>query len=191
MNSKTDPFGAHGYGDSQPWLDLVNSEHWDGFGNFTDMLDDPAWVTSYMRYWKFRIALHEPLPQELFRDLRSLLRQLVERVSTGKKLHLEQLAPLNQWMTVAVNTELEEDQNGLRISLRAVQFDWSTILTYIAYSFAQSVIDQGQGRLKICNNKDCRWIFIDNTKGNVRRWCNTATCGNRERVRKARAAQKR
>jgi predicted RNA-binding Zn ribbon-like protein len=191
MNSKTDPFGAHGYGDSQPWLDLVNSEHWDGFGNFTDMLDDPAWVTSYMRYWKFRIALHEPLPQELFRNLRSLLRQLVERVSTGKKLHLEQLAPLNQWMTVAVNTELDEDQNGLRISLRAVQFDWSTILTYIAYSFAQSVIDQGQGRLKICNNEDCRWIFIDNTKGNVRRWCNTATCGNRERVRKARAAPKR
>jgi predicted RNA-binding Zn ribbon-like protein len=191
MSNTLDPFSAHSYGDSQPWIDLVNSEHWDGFGNFTDMLDNPAWVKAYMHFWKFRIPLHEPLPKDRFRALRHLIRSLVEKAATGKKLHMDQLSPLNAWMNIAVNTELEEDQNGLRIALRAVQFDWNTILTYISYSFAQSVIDDGQDRLKICNNDDCRWIFIDKTKGNVRRWCEDATCGNRERVRKARAAQKR
>jgi predicted RNA-binding Zn ribbon-like protein len=191
MSNKPDPFVSRNYGDGEAWTELVNSEHWDGFGNFTDMLDDPAWVTSYMRFWKFRIPVHQPLPQNQFRALRLLIRGLLEKAAAGKKLHIEQLKPLNDWMTIAVNAELEEDQNGLRLGLRAVQFDWNSILTYISYSFAQSIVDEGQGRLKICNNPDCRWVFIDKTKGNVRRWCNDATCGNRERVRKARAARKR
>jgi CGNR zinc finger len=190
MNRKADPFASHGYGGGEAWTDLVNSEHWDGFGNFTEMLDEPAWITSYFSFWEFRIPLHEPVPQKQFRALRRLIRGLVENATAGKTLHLEQLTPLNDWMTIAVNPQIEETQNGLRIALRAVQFDWGTVLTHIAYSFAQSIIDEGQDRLKICDNPDCRWAFIDKTKGNVRRWCNDATCGNRDRVRKSRAAQK-
>jgi predicted RNA-binding Zn ribbon-like protein len=45
-------------------------------------------------------------------------------------------------------------------------------------------------RLKICPNRGCRWVFYDRTKGKTRVWCNDRTCGNRERVRRARAAHK-
>jgi predicted RNA-binding Zn ribbon-like protein len=190
MSTNLNLFVAHGYGDSEPWLDLVNSEHWDGFGKFTDMLDHSEWVKSFMHFWEFHIPLQEPFPQAEFRNLRALIRTLVEKAASGKKLPLEQLAPLNDLMKVPVTPRLEEDQNGLRISLRMVQSGWSTTLGNIAYSFAQSLIDQGQRRLRICQNHDCRWIFIDKSKGNVRRWCNSATCGNRERVRKARVAEK-
>jgi predicted RNA-binding Zn ribbon-like protein len=190
MNANSSPFVIHGYGDAAPWLDLVNSEHWDGFGNFTEMLDKPEWLSSFVEFWGFRVPPVEPFPQEELRTLRALIRELVEKAANGKKLSLEQLAPLNDWMSVPLTPKLEEDQSGIRIRLEIVQSGWHATLGNITYSFAQSLIEHGQSRLRICQNNDCRWIFIDKTKGNVRRWCNTATCGNRERVRKARAAEK-
>ena len=191
MNANSNPFVAHGYGEGASWQDLVNSEHWDGFGHFTDMLDKPEWVNSFLDFWGFRVPSQDPFPLEEFRALRSLLRKLVEKAANGKKVRLEQLAPLNDWMKVRLTPRLEEDQNGLRINLETVQSGWTTALGNIAYSFAQSLVACGQSRLRICQNNDCRWIFIDKTKGNIRRWCNTATCGNRERVRKSRAGGRR
>jgi hypothetical protein len=43
MNPKaSNPFASRGFGGDASWLDLVNSELWDGYGNFTEMLDDPT-----------------------------------------------------------------------------------------------------------------------------------------------------
>jgi predicted RNA-binding Zn ribbon-like protein len=192
MNAEANPFVAHGYGDSKPWLDLVNSARWDGFGIFTDMLDNPQWVKTFLHFWKFRNPSQEPFPRAEFRALRALIRTMVETASGGgNKLPLEQLASVNDWMKVPITPKLEEAPGGLRMSVRMAQSGWKETLGNITFSFAQSLIDHGQTRLRICQNNDCRWIFIDSSKGNVRRWCNTATCGNRERVRKARASKKR
>ncbi len=189
MNTRPDPFTERGFGDSAAWLDFVNSELWDGYGNFTEMLDDPLWVKSFMRHWGYRIPPHDRLPRKEFRSLRALLRQLVEKAAKAKKLRMEELAPLNDWMKIPVIPQLEECQNGLQMSLRIACSGWDTTLANIAASFAQTLVEKQQKRLKICQNDDCRWIFVDGTKGNVRRWCNDATCGNRERVRRARAAK--
>ena len=42
------------------------------------------------------------------------------------------------------------------------------------------------GRLKLCDNDQCRWLFIDRSKNHSRQWCESATCGNRQRVRRFR-----
>jgi predicted RNA-binding Zn ribbon-like protein len=189
MNDKTDPFVSRGFGDSTPWLDFVNSELLDGFGNLTDRLDDPAWVKSFLRYWRYRAPLQPALPEENFKALRSQLRHFVEKASSNGALNINQLAGLNAWLKVPVIPRLEEDQNGLHLALLPVQSGWHVVLANIASSFAEGLVQQAHNRLKICNNEDCRWIFIDATKGNVRRWCSNATCGNRYRVRRARAKQ--
>jgi|SRR5919201_2275159 hypothetical protein len=44
-------------------------------------------------------------------------------------------------------------------------------------------------RLKLCENPQCRWLFIDRSKNRSRHWCEAATCGNRQRVRKFRRRQ--
>lgn len=41
-------------------------------------------------------------------------------------------------------------------------------------------------RLKLCENDQCRWLFIDRSKNRSRQWCESATCGNRQRVRRFR-----
>jgi predicted RNA-binding Zn ribbon-like protein len=37
-------------------------------------------------------------------------------------------------------------------------------------------------RVRECEGNDCDWLFIDTSKSGRRRWCSTATCGNRARV---------
>jgi predicted RNA-binding Zn ribbon-like protein len=189
MNKNSDPFVARGFGDSASWLDFVNSELLDGFGIRTDMLDDSTWLRSYMRYWKFRLPLQGPPLKEL-RTLRSQLRRLVEKAASSGRLGMADLEALNVWLKIPAIPQLEEDQNGLHLALVPVQSGWSSVLANISTSFATTLIEHAHDRLKICSNEDCRWIFVDGTKGNVRCWCSSKTCGNRERVRRARAANK-
>lgn len=188
MDKSNNPFVSRGFGDSANWLDLVNSELWDGFGNFTDMLDDPAWIAGFMRFWRFRVPI-EPMPTRDFKALRKLIRHLVQLAEAKGQLHMEQLEILNEWLKVPSTARLVEDQNGLQLTLNPVRSGWHVVLANIAWAFAESLVANQHKRFKICSNEDCRWVFLDRTRGNVRRWCSNATCGNRARVRKARAGK--
>jgi predicted RNA-binding Zn ribbon-like protein len=185
----SDPFFERGFGASTPWLDLVNSELYDGFGNFTECLEYPRWVRSFLRYWKLQIPAESPAALKALRELRSLLRSLVEAGSTKGALSSGDIARLNSWLKIPVFPELVESQSGFKMDLQPAQIGWRSEVAAIARSFADSLIHERKGHLKICANDECRWIFIDGTKGNVRRWCNDATCGNRDRVRRSRASQ--
>ena len=188
MDKTNNPFVTRGFGDAASWLDLVNSELWDGFGNFTDMLDDPAWISGFMKYWRIRVPI-EPMPIRDFKALRKLLRHVVGLAESKGQLHMEQLEMLNEWLRVPSMMRLVEDQNGLQLALSPDRSGWPVVLANIASGFAENLVKQEHRRFKICRNEDCKWVFVDRTKGNVRRWCSNATCGNRARVRKARAGR--
>lgn len=191
MTLPPNPFSARGFGASASWLDLVNSELWNGFGEFTECLDDPRWIRSFLRYWKLRIPAGNTAALKALRELRALLRHLVETNFAQGTPPLEDIAKLNAWLKAPVFPTLVESQRGFALTLQPAQMGWQSEVASIARSFADSLLYQAKGHLKICANHDCRWIFIDRTKGNVRRWCNDATCGNRDRVRRSRAAQGR
>jgi predicted RNA-binding Zn ribbon-like protein len=187
MNKNSDSFVSHGLGGSaSSWLDLVNSELSDGYGNFTDLLENRDWVYSFLKYWDFRVSL-ESFPQQKFKTLRAQLRQLVAKAASGERLGSKQLEHLNGWLKVWFHVRVSEDQNGLHRDLIPVRSGWPVILANLASAFVDTLIAYEPSRLRICQNEDCRWVFIDKTRGNVRRWCSNATCGNRARVRKARA----
>ena len=38
-------------------------------------------------------------------------------------------------------------------------------------------------RIGTCADPVCRWAFLDTSRGSTRRWCSSADCGNRARVR--------
>jgi predicted RNA-binding Zn ribbon-like protein len=78
--------------------------------------------------------------------------------------------------------------NRSRIEIEPVYPDWDWIISRIAASAAEAVVAGSQSRIKICANNDCRWAFYDPTKAKTKRWCSDTTCGNRARVRRARAA---
>lgn len=43
------------------------------------------------------------------------------------------------------------------------------------------------GRLRLCANPDCRWVFYDRSHARRGQWCDMTTCGNRIKNRNLRA----
>ena len=191
MIPSSHPFRIHHFGAASPWVDLANSEMWDGYGHLTDFLQDQQWIGDFLEFWRFRVPPAGPAEIRELRTLRKLLREVVEKTSKGEAFEKADLAALNSWLKVPVFRRLVERQNGLLLECEAVQIGWPAALAGIAASLAESLTHQPHERLKLCANPGCLWVFVDRTKGNIRRWCNDATCGNRDRVRRSRAALKR
>jgi len=58
----------------------------------------------------------------------------------------------------------------------------------IALSAARFLAGEELDRLKLCDNRGCRWMFYDDTKNRSRRWC--GPCGNVDKVRRFRQRQR-
>jgi predicted RNA-binding Zn ribbon-like protein len=184
-------FNDHGFGKVAPWVDLVNSEKWDGFGKREDHLTDPRWVAAFLKHWKLPALRWSHAPRRKLLELRGLLRGVAERLFAGRSLGPHELSKLNLALKVAARQRLVQRQNGLRSELVPVKSDWSWVMARIAASLGELLAKGDVERLKICANGDCRWVFYDPTKARIKRWCKDSTCGNRARVRRARAAEKR
>lgn len=168
-------------------MDLVNSEEWDTFGKRTEWLDDPSWLPYFLRQWRFAVRDRRPFPRARFMALRGVLRRSCEALAGGGRLAEKELRSLNVVMSVSGRRKLIHRQRGLQIEFVPEWPDWDWILGQIAQSFAELLAGNRADRIRICPNGDCRWVFYDGTKGRTRRWCSARICGNRERVRRARA----
>jgi len=190
MNSSNPDFLALGHGKTGPWMDLVNSEEWDKLGTLTDHLNSPAWIPYFLRHWRFAEPSHKAAPLAKLKLLRAAVRKSCQAVSAGKSVPTSALRILNQVFKVYGRRQLFQRQNGLQVEFVPADSGWDWILAEIAHSFAETLRGSESARIKICRNSDCRWVFYDCTKGKTRCWCSGKSCGNRERVRRARARGK-
>jgi predicted RNA-binding Zn ribbon-like protein len=191
MNISRAKFLAEGHGKTGPWVDLVNSEEWNTFAQRTDHLNDSAWIPYFLRQWRFAKPPGSAAPIEKLKSLRATLRKSCEALSTGKPIPPAEMRTLNQTLNVAGKQRLLQRQNGLRIEFVPTDCGWDWILAETVHSFADTLGSGEAERIKICRNSDCGWVFYDRTKGKTRCWCSDKSCGNRERVRRARARTKR
>jgi predicted RNA-binding Zn ribbon-like protein len=190
MSQAASVFYKHGFGKVAPWVDLTNSEEWDGFGKFTDHLSNPRWLHSFLKHWKFDPLPAKHIPRLDLLQLRRVLRRTAEELAAGQPPNPAHLSKLNHALNVPVRQRLVQNQNGLRTELLPVKKDWRWVMARIAASLGEMLASQQAERIRICANSDCRWIFYDPTKARIKRWCKDRTCGNRARVRRSRALQK-
>jgi predicted RNA-binding Zn ribbon-like protein len=66
----------------------------------------------------------------------------------------------------------------------------AAILGPITLSALTLLMEKELSRTKRCAGLECGWLFFDTTKNSRRRWCEMRVCGNRAKVRAARARQK-
>ncbi len=50
--------------------------------------------------------------------------------------------------------------------------------------------DERWSRLKLCGDTTCRWAFYDLSRNHSSRWCDMASCGNRQKARRFRSRGK-
>ena len=179
-------FAQLGFGHEFSWVDLYNSMELNGFGVPTDHLDSPEWLAVFLRHWELAIAVPRPVPMQELRALRSLLRRIGDSLVADGRISSRDLAALNSVLKVPITEKLVQHQNGWSVELVPVESGWPWMLARIAGSLAEMLKTGKTEHLKICPNEGCLWLFYDRTRGNTRRWCNDRTCGNRDRVRRAR-----
>jgi predicted RNA-binding Zn ribbon-like protein len=116
---------------------------------------------------------------------------------------LRQLEPLNQLLArdqefgqIVVRDRREPEQGGISGLTWRPQRRWhapESLLLPIARSLAGLVCTEDFTYVKACEGPPCTLLFVDRTRGHVRRWCSMAICGNRakqaahrERARRSR-----
>jgi len=117
----------------------------------------------------------------------------------GKQLQrnaLRQLEPLNQLLArdeefgqiVVRDRPCDQKYHHGRVKGAASGLDWrpqrrwhspESLLLPIARSLADLVCTEDFTLLKACEGPPCTLLFVDRTRGHVRRWCSMAICGNR------------
>jgi predicted RNA-binding Zn ribbon-like protein len=60
--------------------------------------------------------------------------------------------------------------------------DW--MLNPIVRSAADLLVSSEVRKVKVCVDNECRWLFLDSSRNQSRRWCNMKDCGNRAKARR-------
>jgi predicted RNA-binding Zn ribbon-like protein len=88
---------------------------------------------------------------------------------------------------------------GAEIEVRGGMYSWSwsprrdlqaAILGPLTLSALSLLMEKDLSRTKRCDGTECGWLFLDATKNKSRRWCEMRVCGNRAKVRRARAKRR-
>jgi predicted RNA-binding Zn ribbon-like protein len=170
-------------------FDLVNSEVWYGLGPLEDRLaSDPGWLDEFLARWRLAVSGRRTRREldELVR-LRSLLRRLTETVAAGRPIAASDLVELNGFLAARpLRRTLARSGDAYELAVTPLRSDWASTLAEIATSFAELAAGGELSRIKVCSNPECRWAFYDETKNRRRRWCESAICGNRDKVRRFR-----
>lgn len=171
-------------------LDIVNSDWHDyrGTGKDEDRLLKSSWLEHTVARWG--LAVNEPADGEAvarLQGLRSLMYRMIEAVLQKREMAEQDIVELNSYLDVALSKQRLVSVGG-HYELRQVLLNdgWQRVVVEVAISFAELMALHDLGRLKQCENPDCRWVYYDESANQNRRWCED-TCANLMRVRRFRA----
>jgi predicted RNA-binding Zn ribbon-like protein len=99
------------------------------------------------------------------------------------------LADVNRALRFHYVTYLVPAPDGMSLDHRHEGDPVEGALGRLAESVARELTQGRPERLRVCENPECRWIFVDTSHSGRRKWCDMRTCGNRVKV--ARHRQRR
>ena len=123
-----------------------------------------------------------------FRDLRALVRDIAARRARGEAPTRAQVAAINRVMRDGLHFHaLRPVRGGNEFRMEPVGDALDQARAAVAGSLAHYLADHDDGRLRVCADEACGWLFIDRSPAGRRRWCDMRTCGNRAKVARHRA----
>ena len=154
----------------------------------TDLLDDPRPANEWLRRSGLLAPQDTAGAPELrtARDVRESIRALLAANSGGPAPATGDLRPL----------EALARRSGLRLAIGAAgrvevaprpRDRLTGGLAGLLLIIRDAQHDGTWARLKVCNNRDCRWAFYDRSHTRRGAWCDMAVCGNLIKNRNLRA----
>ena len=128
---------------------------------------------------------------ERFRAARAALRELWDARVEGRAPDNGALDLLNGILDRGPRIELHATLAGVAVDHRHHDHDpTGEALARAAIPLVEAIAADDTSRWRICDNDACRWVFEDASRAGRRRWCDMATCGNRNKVRRFRSRQR-
>src|SRR5262249_52390983 len=124
------------------------------------------------------------------------IRELIFAIATA----LADRRPIPDRLRAALTDAHAESLRSAAIRMREGAYMWSwdprrdmqaAILGPITLSALTLLMEKDLSRTKRCAGLECGWLFFDTTKNKGRRWCEMSVCGNRAKVRAARARRRK
>jgi predicted RNA-binding Zn ribbon-like protein len=178
-------------------LDFTNTLVWRLREQPSEFLDDYPALVAWGRHAG---ALDDELAARLLDEARGKTRTAAASVERAVALReaiyrifvaiVEDAAPAQGDLAV-LNQVLDAGMGRARLSPTSDGFVWGwgaepefeRPLWPVARSAAELLISDELVRVRRCPGEGCGWLFLDTTRNGSRRWCETAGCGNRARVR--------
>jgi predicted RNA-binding Zn ribbon-like protein len=145
-------------------------------------------------YARAALAGHPRRSRRIF-DRVIEMRELIWTIGTA----LAEQRPVAGQLLAQLSATHAENLRHAEMKMRLGSYIWvwdprrdiqAAILGPITLSALTLVMEKDLLRTRRCAGQDCGWLFFDTTKNKRRRWCEMRVCGNRAKVRAARARSK-
>jgi predicted RNA-binding Zn ribbon-like protein len=123
-----------------------------------DLRKGTAFRESLYRLFLKQIEGKPALPEDL-RHLNDILSK--QRL----RMHLTRQSGIYQWRSESTSN-----------------IEW--LLEQVAESAATLITSPGLEQLRVCEDENCGWFFLDRSRNLPRRWCSMEDCGNRAKARR-------
>jgi len=180
-------------------LDFVNTRYWRGRATPTETLADftalnawaeralplPGEAGALLRDWADR----DPAAATALHAGAVALRELLHRIFAG----LATAEPATPHDLARLNAQLGQAPQRVAIARQAAQYGWRVelrpesgtgLLAPVLWSAGDLLARSDHDRLRRCANPECLWLFLDESRGGTRRWCDMGACGNRAKARR-------
>ena len=187
-----------------PALDLVNTVDWTSRGPEQERLTDFDRLTEWAEGAgvlspKFAAALRrkaaaKPREAEAVHRRTLQARQVLARVfgaiaqgkpaGDGLNDFNRLLGQALEHMRVAPATGGRAGGSKLRLGWEDLESRLDSVIWPVVWSAASLIASDEAAQIRICGGPDCGWMYVDRSRNGLRRWCQMATCGTREKSRR-------
>lgn len=130
---------------------------------------------------------HPAEARELYQrtlGLREAIFRVFHAIAIGRKPPLQDLEQLNAaWRAGQRHAEVRRAPAGFLVG-----WDDGPLLDriprVISSAAVQTLISGRASRVKACAGAGCDWLFVDDSRNHLRRWCSMDECGNRAKMRR-------
>jgi predicted RNA-binding Zn ribbon-like protein len=125
---------------------------------------------------------------ELFAEaiaLREVIYRIFSALATGAAVPDRHFAALNRALAAAPpRHRLGRSEAHYGWQIGPAPLSAASLLAPVLWSAGDLIASDRRRRVRLCANAQCLWLFLDQSKGGTRRWCDMASCGNRAKARR-------
>jgi predicted RNA-binding Zn ribbon-like protein len=170
----------HSHGESDPGEDLKTASDLVEWAGQAGLLRD-AEIHNLGRVHADQVRFRRALA------LRELLYEIFSRAANRKKPPPQVLRNFQSFYQNAIRrAEFHPVANHYRLVWPASTHPLERILQEIVRSAADLLTSEALTRVRQCSGESCSWLFVDDSRNGMRRWCDMKACGNRAKVRRFR-----